>query len=103
MEFQDYYAVLDVARDATADDIKKAYRKLALKWHPDRHPEAGRAEAEARFKQIAEAYEVLSDAEKRGRYDRLGQNWKQGDDFRANDQQPHMSPEDWKPKDSAHL
>jgi len=95
VEFQDYYAVLDVARDASAEDIKKAYRKLALQWHPDRHAEAGRDEAEARFKRIAEAYEVLSDPEKRGRYDRLGQNWKQGDEFQAADQQPHMSPEEF--------
>ncbi|MFN2427375.1 MAG: DnaJ C-terminal domain-containing protein [Candidatus Binatia bacterium] len=95
MEFQDYYAVLEVARDATADDIKKAYRKLALQWHPDRHPEAARADAEVRFKRISEAYEVLSDADKRSRYDRLGQNWKQGDEFRASDQQPHMSPEEF--------
>ena len=95
MEFQDYYSVLDVAREASADDIKKAYRKLALKWHPDRHPEAGRAEAEARFKRIAEAYEVLSDPEKRSRYDRLGQNWRQGDEFRESDQQPHMTPEEF--------
>jgi len=95
VEFQDYYGVLDVAREASADDIKKAYRKLALKWHPDRHPEGERAEAETRFKRIAEAYEVLSDPDKRSRYDRLGQNWKQGDDFRAPEQEGHMSPEDF--------
>ena len=88
MEFQDYYAVLEVARDATPEDIKKSYRRLALQWHPDRHDEAGRDEAEARFKRIAEAYEVLSDPDKRSRYDRLGQNWKQGDEFQAADQQP---------------
>ncbi|MFN2378163.1 MAG: DnaJ C-terminal domain-containing protein [Candidatus Binatia bacterium] len=82
MEFQDYYEVLGVTRTASADDIKKAYRKLALQWHPDRHPEGARDEAEVRFKRIAEAYEVLSDPEKRGRYDRFGQNWKQGDEFR---------------------
>jgi len=82
VEFQDYYAVLGVARDASADDIKKSYRKLALKWHPDRHPEGERAAAEAQFKRIAEAYEVLSDAEKRGKYDRFGHNWQQGDEFR---------------------
>jgi len=81
MKFQDYYEVLGVARDATKDDIKKAYRKLALKWHPDQHGEDGRAEAEARFKSISEAYEVLSDHEKRARYDRFGENWEHGQDF----------------------
>ena len=97
MEFQDYYAVLGVPRDASADDIKKAYRKLALKWHPDRHPEDKRSEAEAQFKRIAEAYEVLSDPDKRSRYDRFGQNWQQGDDFRPPDQetQTQMSPEEF--------
>lgn len=95
MEFQDYYAVLDVARDASADDIKKTYRKLALKWHPDRHPEAGRADAEAQFKRISEAYEVLSDPDKRSRYDRFGENWKQGDEFRPSDQKQQMSPEEF--------
>ncbi len=96
MEFQDYYAVLGVARDASADDIKKAYRKLALKWHPDRHPEGKRADAEAQFKRIAEAYEVLSDADKRSRYDRFGQNWQQGDDFRPPPNQgSRMSPEEF--------
>ncbi len=86
MEFQDYYAVLGVARDASADDIKKAYRKLALQWHPDRHGKDKREEAETKFKRIAEAYEVLSDAEKRGKYDRFGENWRQGDEFRASGQ-----------------
>lgn len=95
MEFQDYYEVLGVARGASADDIKKAYRKLALKWHPDRHPEDKRAEAEVHFKRIAEAYEVLSDPEKRGRYDQFGQNWKQGDEFRAPPQQQQMTPEEF--------
>ena len=99
MEFQDYYAVLGVARDASADDIKKAYRKLALKWHPDRHEADKRAEAETQFKRIAEAYEVLSDADKRSRYDRFGQNWQQGDDFRPPPQDHQegrrMSPEEF--------
>ena len=65
----DYYDVLGVPRSASADDIKKAFRKLAMQYHPDRNQEDG---AEARFKQIGEAYEVLSDEEKRSRYDRFG-------------------------------
>jgi curved DNA-binding protein len=79
--FQDYYELLGVARGATQDEIKKAYRKLALKWHPDRHEKAGREEAEKKFKAISEAYEVLSDAEKRQRYDRFGKNWQHGQEF----------------------
>jgi molecular chaperone DnaJ len=67
---RDYYEVLGVARDATAQQIKAAYRKLALKYHPDKNP--GDAEAEERFKEAAEAYAVLSDDEKRSRYDRFG-------------------------------
>lgn len=66
---RDYYEVLGVAREAAPDEIKRAYRQAALKYHPDRNREAG---AEARFKEAAEAYEVLSDPEKRGRYDRFG-------------------------------
>src|SRR5688572_20196631 len=69
VQFQDYYEVLGVARDAGADDIKKAYRKLALKWHPDRHKADDRESAEQQFKRVNEAYEVLSDPEKRKRYD----------------------------------
>lgn len=67
---RDHYEVLGVAKDATPEQIKKAYRKCAMEFHPDRNP--GNAEAEQRFKEAAEAYEVLSDAEKRGRYDRFG-------------------------------
>ena len=67
---RDYYDVLGVARTATADDLKKAYRRLAMQHHPDRNP--GDKEAEDRFKEAAEAYEVLSDPEKRARYDRFG-------------------------------
>jgi curved DNA-binding protein len=82
MEYQDYYATLGVARDASAEDIKKAYRKLALKWHPDRHQgKPSLKEAEANFKRLSEAHEVLSDPEKRKRYDAMGQNWRQGQDF----------------------
>ena len=78
MKYLDYYAVLGVARDASAADIKKAFRKLARQYHPDVNKLAG---AEARFKEINEANEVLSDPEKRKRYDALGQNWKSGQDF----------------------
>lgn len=69
-EKRDYYEVLGVSRDASAEDIKKAYRKMALKYHPDRNP--GDASAEEKFKEAAEAYDVLSDPDKRARYDRFG-------------------------------
>ena len=78
MEFKDYYAQMGLARDATADDIKKAYRRLARKYHPDVSKEPG---AEARFKEFGEAYEVLKDPEKRAAYDRLSDNWKAGQEF----------------------
>ncbi len=74
MEFKDYYAALGVAKDASAEDIKRAYRKLARKYHPDVSKES---DAEARFKQVAEAYEVLKDPEKRAAYDSAGQRWQQ--------------------------
>ena len=69
-EKKDYYEVLGVDRSASADDIKKAYRKLAIKYHPDKNP--GNKEAEEKFKEAAEAYSVLSDAEKKARYDQFG-------------------------------
>jgi len=81
MKFQDYYEVLGVPRSASEEDIKRAYRKLALKWHPDRAKPEGRKTASEKFKQVAEAYEVLSDPEKRKKYDRFGENWKQGQEF----------------------
>jgi len=79
VKFQDYYEVLGVPRTATEDDIKKAYRKLARKFHPDVNP--GDTTAEEQFKDIGEAYAVLSDPDKRKRYDQLGENWKAGADF----------------------
>uniref|UniRef100_A0A8C3B192 J domain-containing protein n=1 Tax=Cyclopterus lumpus TaxID=8103 RepID=A0A8C3B192_CYCLU len=67
----DYYTVLGVSQTASQDDIKKAYRKLALKWHPDKNPD-NKEEAERKFKELSEAYEVLSDSNKRDAYDRYG-------------------------------
>ncbi|KAM7105413.1 dnaJ homolog subfamily B member 3-like [Molossus nigricans] len=75
----DYYEVLGVPRQASSDAIKKAYRKLALRWHPDKNPE-NKEEAERRFKQVAQAYEVLSDAKKRDVYDRHGEAGVEGRD-----------------------
>ena len=75
-DFKDYYSILGVSKTASAEEIKKNFRKLALKYHPDRNP--GNKKAEARFKEISEAYEVLSDSEKRKKYDQFGQYWKQG-------------------------
>ena len=74
MDFKDYYALLGVARDADADEIKRAYRKLARKYHPDVSQEP---DAEARFKEVAEAYEVLKDPEKRAAYDSAGRRWQE--------------------------
>ncbi len=82
MAKRDYYEILEVSRDASADDIKKAYRKAALKYHPDRNP--NNKDAEERFKEAAEAYEVLSDDTKRRRYDQFGhEGLRQGTDFRG--------------------
>jgi curved DNA-binding protein len=84
MEYKDYYALLELEKNATQDDIKRAYRKLARKYHPDINKDEG---AEDRFKEIGEAHEVLSDPEKRAAYDQLGKGWKQGEEFRP--------PPDW--------
>src|SRR5438034_4135255 len=79
VKFRDYYESLGVPRSAKEEEIKKAYRKLARKYHPDLNPH--KKQAEEKFKEIQEAYEVLSDADKRRKYDQLGANWKNGADF----------------------
>src|SRR5512135_568221 len=84
MRLKDYYEVFGVPRSASQDEIKRAYRKLARKFHPDVSKEKN---AEERFKELQEAYEVLKDPEKRSAYDQLGANWQQGQEFRP--------PPDW--------
>ena len=84
MDFKDYYDIMGVKRDATQDEIKRAYRRLARKYHPDVSKEA---DAESRFKDLGEAYAVLKDPEKRAAYDQLGADWKAGQEFRP--------PPDW--------
>lgn len=79
MEYQDYYKIMGLERNASADDIKRAYRKLARKYHPDVSKEKN---AEEKFKSVGEAYEVLKDPEKRAAYDQLGSNWQAGQEFR---------------------
>ncbi len=78
MEYKDYYKILGVNKKASQDEIKKAYRKLAVKYHPDKNQ--GNRTAEEKFKEINEAYEVLGDPDKREKYDQLGANWKQYQD-----------------------
>ncbi len=90
VKFKDYYEILGVKRDASQEDIKKSYRKLARKWHPDVHGEDGKDEADKRIKEINEAYEVLGDEEKRKLYDQFGQNWKNGQDFDPSSYQGNM-------------
>lgn len=84
MDYKDYYKILHIAKEASPEEIKRAYRKLARKYHPDVNKDA---DAEIRFKEIGEAYEVLKDEEKRKAYDTFGSNWQSGQDFRP--------PPDW--------
>jgi curved DNA-binding protein len=84
VQFKDYYEIMGVSRDATQDEIKRSYRKLARKFHPDVSDDPA---AEERFKEVGEAYEVLKDPEKRAAYDQLGAQWQSGQDFRP--------PPDW--------
>src|SRR5580658_485480 len=79
MEYRDYYKILGVERAATADQVKTAYRRLARKYHPDVSKEKN---AEEKFKEVQEAYEVLKDTEKRASYDQLGRNYRAGQQFR---------------------
>src|SRR3990167_10398079 len=79
MEYKDYYAILGVDKKASDEDIKHAYRRLARKYHPDVSKEPN---AEEQFKNAKEAYEVLKDSEKRAAYDRLGDSWQAGQEFR---------------------
>jgi curved DNA-binding protein len=84
VKYNDYYKIMGLERTATQDEVKRAHRKLARKYHPDVSKEP---HAEARFKEVGEAYEVLKDPEKRAAYDKLGHSWKEGQDFRP--------PPDW--------
>ena len=79
MAFIDYYKILGIPKDATADQVKKAYRKLARKYHPDVNP--GDKESERKFKELNEANEVLSHPENRKKYDQYGENWKHGEEY----------------------
>ena len=89
MEFVDYYNILEIQKTATEADIKAAYRKLARKYHPDLNPND--ENAKKKFQQINEANEVLSDPEKRKKYDKYGKDWKHADEFEKANQQQSQS------------
>lgn len=93
MAYIDYYKVLGLSKNASQDEIKKAYRKLARKYHPDLHPND--PEAEKKFKEINEAHEVLSDPEKRKKYDQYGKDWKHADQFEEARRQQQASGGGW--------
>src|SRR5258705_10106936 len=88
MDFIDYYKILGVEKNASADDIKKAYRKLARKMHPDLNPND--KDAQKKFQQLNEANEVLSDPEKRKKYDQYGKDWQHAEHFEKARQQQHQ-------------
>src|SRR5690348_8685691 len=90
MEFIDYYKVLEINKSATAEDIKKAYRRLARKFHPDVNPND--KEAQKKFQQINEANEVLSDPEKRKKYDQYGKDWQHAEHFEQQHKQRQQQP-----------
>ena len=91
MAYIDYYKILGVDKSASQDDVKKAYKKLARKYHPDLNPND--PDAHRKFQEINEANEVLSDPEKRKKYDQYGENWKHADEFEAQQQQYRQAEE----------
>lgn len=92
---RDYYELLGVTRTATPDDIKKAFRRLARQFHPDLHTGARKAEMEKKFKELNEAYEVLSDPDSRQKYDRFGHQWEQAEAYERARQQSRSAGSDW--------
>ena len=91
LKYKDYYETLGVPTEACAEKLKRAYRKLARKYHPDLS--SGDKNAERKFKEVNEAYEVLGDPEKRQRYDRLGRNWQAGAEFTPPPEWDHVNVE----------
>ena len=85
MAYIDYYKILGINKNASTDDIRKAYRKLARKYHPDLNPND--KQAQKKFQELNEANEVLSDPEKRAKYDKYGENWKHGEEYEKAQQQ----------------
>lgn len=100
VNFRDYYEILGISRDADTKKVKAAYRKLARKWHPDLHQAKDKAQAEEKFKEINEAHEVLSDPDKRAKYDNIASSRKSGDPFDPGDMSSHYyTSEDFNPAD----